>query len=158
MSDDDEAEDLEQRRAAARVTGRTGYARLGGHAQGEGRTVPCRQCGTPVQISPWVLEVAKQLSEGILHRRGEPPLEDGELTMCPPCGARWEAKHLECAVELGRRVGQLVRDVKLGKDMTDEQIAWLRRHGYGDSADGIEAIMRRRREEGSKEGRRRGDK
>jgi len=155
MSDDDEL--LEERRAAARNDGeRSGKAlRLGEHVAGEGRVVPCRECGAGVEVSPWVLEIARQLSEGVLRRRGERPIEDGELTMCRPCAVVWEQRKGNTAMRLAEQVGIVIRQVKDGRDLNQEQFDWLRRNGYSDTADGMETIMRRRRD-GADKGRARG--
>lgn len=144
MSDDDEL--LEMRREAARNdASRAGRAVRLGETNEPKRIVPCRACGVDVEISAWVVEVARQFDD-VLARRGERPLEDGELTMCGRCAGDWGQRKFNTAVQLAEAVQRVVRDVKAGRDLNADQLSWLRHNGYGDTADGMEAIMRRRAE------------
>lgn len=105
--------------------------------------VPCRACGAEVKVTSWVIQKARSF-DAYLANKGEPPLSNGELTMCPPCGARWEQRRHEHAMALGERVRGLIRDVKDGREANKEQLLWLKRNGYTDTADGLEALMKAR--------------
>jgi hypothetical protein len=117
--------------------------------------VPCRDCGKQVQLSGFAVDVAKMASE-VLMNRGEPPLEYGELTRCDSCGETWRLKQLNTALRISNEVVRIIREVKAGRDLNEAQLDWLRRNGYGPTAEGMEAVMLRRREGASGNGPRRG--
>lgn len=128
---------------------RIGKAVRLGASESDAREVPCRDCGTPTMLSGFAWDFAKGASE-MLMARGEVPLEAGELTRCAPCGEKWHAKKLETSYRIAERVTELVREVKAGRDLSDEQLYWLRKYGYGDTAEGMDGVMRKRREGGRK--------
>lgn len=151
MSDQDELEARRARQPKRQVVGVWSL-----HDEPAVRDVPCRRCGAPVPIKQWVLDMAKRFSE-YLATKGEPPLQDGELTMCEPCGKEWNERKIAAAQEVGERVSNLIRSVKAGVKTADStDFAWLRRNGYGDTADGLEALQSRRRDEEEERGRRKG--
>jgi hypothetical protein len=109
------------------------------------REVPCRDCGRQTEISGFALDVAKTASE-LLMSKGEPPLEYGELTRCADCAEGWQLKQLNTALRISNEVVRIIREVKAGRDLNEAQLDWLRRNGYAQTAEGMEAVMQRRRD------------
>jgi len=103
------------------------------------RIVPCRDCGTEVELSEFAWQMAQRASD-MLAKRGEPPLEDGELTRCAPCGAKWRAKANGVAEADLKTVQSVVREAKAKGYLPASEAAWLKKHGHGDS---VTALLER---------------
>lgn len=132
FGDDDEAlSDIRQARSHDRArTG--GQVRFGAAAMGPTRDVPCRDCGEVVELSALANQMMQAANE-VLHRQGEPPLEDGEVTRCLHCGEVWEAKQHRLRAGVHE---QALKIRKRGK-ATEFELDWLRRNGYRDTADAL---------------------
>ncbi len=101
------------------------------------RIVPCRDCGAPVELSEFAWQMAQRASD-MLAKRGEPPLEDGELTRCPPCGHAWRKKQNASAEDDMRAVRAVMAEAKTKGALTQSEAAWLRKHGHGEFVDAFQ--------------------
>lgn len=167
-SDGFEAEDEwrdQQAKARANDHLRVGYTRTPFVSAGppEGQVeVPCRDigrnqsgCKGTVSLDRSNYDWLKTTGNDILARQGEPPVEDGEIARCWPCHEAWHARHLAQGLECDKKVGELVKSVKTGRDLAEHESRWLRQHGYSSTAEALEQIIARRAEGGEqKRGRR----
>jgi hypothetical protein len=107
-----------------------------------GREVPCRDCGKPVEVSGFALEMAETASRA-LARRGERPLGDGELTRCPACSRVWDERQRENALREAEEAKRLVRLVKQRGQILPAEESWLRRRGFAATALGLKEALAR---------------
>jgi hypothetical protein len=117
------------------------------------RIVPCRDCGTPVELSQFAWEMAQKASE-YLARKGEPPLEDGELTRCELCGNDWREREYQRT--MARHVG--IRAI-IGKAKQEGRLeagdrGWLERNDARDVVAMLDARFERLREQRKAKGKR----
>lgn len=97
------------------------------------RTVPCRDCGTPTELSEFA-DLVVEASRAYLAKLGEPPLEDGELTRCDSCGQRWRDRHAE-RLEFERL--EMLKIAKKPLRPTEFELDWLARAGFREMADAL---------------------
>lgn len=128
---------------------RTGYGRIGDETDGPMRDVACVNCGTPLQVTTFVWELAK-LASSALTNRGEVPLGNDEITRCKPCGLDWGERTRAKELELEAAIGRLYTAAKLTGAYPSEGRKWLLAHGLFRDVHELDARCKRFNEPGNK--------
>ena len=117
----------------------------GKDADSTSEMVPCRSCGTPVEISRWALErVLGESFRVYLERRGEPPIDRGEIARCPPCHEAWCEKQRQADLERDAKAVRIQQAVLAGGPLEEFDAAWLRRNGFRLTLVHLERVIRER--------------
>lgn len=94
----------------------------------DARTVPCRECGAPVEISGFVVGLAVMASNHC-RNRGWEPLRPNEITACSDCRAEIEAVWQARCAQAHRILGEISRAAKDGRSFQAilfESPTWFR--------------------------------